>query len=89
MLGLAALVTVETQRLILVRKASEHPQVHELIIANVDLQSMKTSEFHGVTTASSSGDGVDWCVLRTEKQRGGKKNHHLRRCGLVLSQTRS
>jgi len=37
MLSLAALVTVETQRLILVRKASEHPQVHELVIANMDL----------------------------------------------------
>lgn len=88
-LRLAALVTVETQRLILVRKASEHPQVHELIIANMDLQSMKISECHGVTGAFSRRDGVDRCVLRMEKQRGSKKNHHLRRCGLVLNQTGS
>ena len=77
-LSLAALVTVETQRLILMRKTSEHPQVNELIIANMDLQSMKTSEFHRVTAAFSRRDGVDWCVWRTEKQRGGKKNHRLR-----------
>ena len=89
MLSLAALVTVETQRLILVRKASEHPHVHELVIANMDLQSMKTSEFHGVTAAFSRRDGVDWCVLRMEKQGGGKKNHHLGRCGLVLNGTGS
>lgn len=59
MLSLATLVTVETQRLILMRKASEHPQVHELIVANMDLQSMKTSELlHGVTAAFSGRDGV-------------------------------
>lgn len=76
MLSLAALVTVETQRLIVVRKASEHPQVHELIIANMDLQSTKTSEFHGVPAAFSRGDGVDLSVLRMEEQRGSKNNHH-------------
>ena len=46
MLSLAALVTVETQRLILVRKASENPQVHELIIANMDLDEVVCSSSH-------------------------------------------
>lgn len=45
-LRLAALVTVQTQWLILVRKASEHPQVHELIIANMDLDEVVCSSNH-------------------------------------------
>jgi len=48
---------------------------------------VKTSEFHGVMAAFSRRAGVDWCVLRTEKQRCGKKSHHLGRCGLILNQT--
>lgn len=80
MLSLAALITVEAQRLILMRKASEYPQMHELIVANMDLQSMKTNELlHGVAAAFSGSDGVDWCVSRMEKQRSSKKTHHLRR----------
>lgn len=89
MLSLAALVTVETQRLVLVRKALENPQVHELVIANMDLQNIKTCEFHRMTATFSKRGGADWCVLKVVKQRGGKKNHHLRRCGLVLNQTGS
>lgn len=43
MLGLAALVSMKTQWLVLMRKASEHPQVHELIIANMDLDEVVCS----------------------------------------------
>lgn len=43
-LCLAGLVTVEAQLLILMGEALEHPQVHELLIPNMDLQSTKPSE---------------------------------------------
>lgn len=67
MLCLAALVAVETERLILMRKASEHPQVHKVIIANMDLQSMKNSEFHGVPASLQQGGMVEMifrCALQ-------------------------
>lgn len=67
MLGLAALVSMKTQWLVLMRKASEHPQVHELIIANMDLKSMKTSERYGATFIRK-GD-LGWHVLRMEEVR--------------------
>lgn len=46
MLQLAALVSVETQWLILMRKAFEHPQVHKLIISNMDLDKVVCSSNH-------------------------------------------
>lgn len=61
-LQLAALVSVETQWLILMRKAFEHPQVHELIISNMDLEGTKTSECYGVTVAFIRRDDLGWCV---------------------------
>lgn len=62
MLQLAALVSVETQWLILMRKAFEHPQVHKLIISNMDLKGIKTSECYGVTVAFIGRDDLGWCV---------------------------
>ncbi|CAM4449004.1 unnamed protein product [Caretta caretta] len=38
MLSLAALITGEAQRFVLMRKAFEHSQVQELLIANMDLK---------------------------------------------------
>lgn len=88
MLSLAALVTVETQRLLLMRKASEHPQVHELVIANMDLQSMKTSEFQGVNS-SLQQEGWGTLVCFEDREAEGWQEKTPQRCGLVLNQTGS
>lgn len=84
MLCLAALVTVEAQRLVLVWEALEHPQVHELVIPNMDLQSRKASEIPAGGAACSSRGGRGWVGLRMEQQTGSKKKHWL-----ILKQTRS
>lgn len=41
MLSLVALITGEAQRFVLMRKAFEHSQVQELLIANMDLKGKK------------------------------------------------
>lgn len=84
MLCLAALVTVEAQLLILMREALEHPQVHELLIPNMDLQSRKASEIPAGGAAYSRRDGRGWAGLRMEQRTSSKKKHWL-----VLKQTRS
>lgn len=82
-LCLAGLVTVEAQLLILMGEALEHPQVHELLIPNMDLQSTKPSEILGGGAACSRRDGRGWASLRMEQQTGSKKKHWL-----VLNQAR-
>lgn len=84
MLCLAALVTVEAQLLILMGEALEHPQVHEVLIPNMDLQSTKASEIPGGGAACSTRGGRGWAGLRMEQLRGSKKKHCL-----VLNHTRS
>lgn len=84
MLRLAALVTVEAQLLILVGEALEHPQVHELLVPNMDLQSTRPSEIPAGGAACSRRGGRGWAGLGLEQQTGSKKNHWL-----VLNQTRS
>lgn len=83
-LCLAGLVTVEAQLLILMGEALEHPQVHELLIPNMDLQSTKPSEILGGGAACTRRDGRGWAGLRMEQQIGSKKKHWL-----VLNQARS
>lgn len=63
MLRLAALVTVETQLFILMGETLEHPQVHELLIPNMDLQSMKPGEISASGGSSLQQEGwqrLDW-----------------------------
>lgn len=56
MLSLAALITGEAQRFVLMGKAFEHPQVQELLIANMDLDEVVYSSNHLSFKLHSSED---------------------------------